>query len=178
MKNEKLANIISLVVIPALLVLFGIILLVNPDSASRLIASVVGWVLMAVGVMYAIGTITGSRSGADGQSTAKSGTAAAVAIILGAFLTARPLALAAVIGCIVGLGLLLQGIRQLRIQKNPGSIMTTVAGVLLILLPMTTSRIVFRLCGVAMIVFGGLSLYANFRSKNHLNPPDDGIFDV
>ena len=47
------------------------------------------------------------------------------------------------------------------------------AGVVLILLPMTTSRLMFSLCGLVVLIIGIVMLLDRLRDRKRLNEPED-----
>jgi len=49
----------------------------------------------------------------------------------------------------------------------------TVIGAVLILLPMTASRLVFTLCGIAVLVIGGIMFFDRIRGRRWIHEGDD-----
>lgn len=172
MKKNDILPFLSRLLTPALLIALGITLLVNPDSASVLIAKVIGWILVAVGVGFGIAALT-SRIGTSGKVFG-----AIVCIAIGSWLLNNPLALASGIGRFAGILLVIRGIQDIadagkRHHGTTLAVLTTVLGAVLLLLPMTTSRVVFSLCGVVMLIIGAAMLVDRLKDRRRLNEPED-----
>ena len=86
--------------------------------------------------------------------------------------------LAAALGRLVGILLAVRGIRDLldASQRHMGllsAVITLLLGVVLIALPMTTSRVVISLCGVLVIAVGAGILVDRVKIRRRLQEPDD-----
>lgn len=176
MNKDKLFSYIRLLWAPAALMLLGVILLFNPDSASVLISKLLGSLLILIGIGFGIAAITGD------QGKVSKGITAVILAVAGGWLTRNPLALAAWFGRIVGIILLLNGIQDMRSMRAMGKRfalpgLVTLVGLILILLPMTTTRLVFSVCGVVVLILGGIMLLDRLRSKR-LDSGDDKIVDA
>ena len=98
-------------------------------------------------------------------------------LVVGVWLLKNPLLLAAGIGRLVGILLLIRGIQDL-LSSNYGrgkvlSLITALLGLVLILLPMTTSRVVFSLCGLVVLVVGITMLIDRLRLRRLMGGDDD-----
>lgn len=169
MKKNDILSLLYQLASPIALIVLGAVLLLSPDSASALIAKILGWGIFLAGIGFGISGIAG-RSG-----TALKIFAAIVCIGLGGTLIRNPLILAANIGRFLGILLLIRGGRDF-FQSNHQSakvlsIVTAVLGVVLIVLPMTTSRLVFSLLGLVILVIGTAMLIERLRDRRRL---DDG----
>ena len=176
MSKEKLFSYIRLLWAPAALMILGVILLFNPDSASALISKLLGSVLILVGIGFGISAIAGERG------RVSKGITAVILAVAGGWLTRNPLALAAWFGRIVGIVLLLDGIQDMRTMRAMGKrfalpSLVALVGLVLILLPMTTTRLVFSVCGVVVLILGGIMLLDRLRSKR-LDSGNDKIVDA
>lgn len=169
MKKHDLRSLLSLLASPVLLMLLGVILLFNPDSAPALVSRVLGWCIFLAGIGFGVSAMVRS------SGTAWKVIAAIACLSLGGWLIRHPLAMAAGIGRLLGILLLIRGGRDI-FQKNGGlwGLVTAVLGLVLILLPMTTSRLVFSACGLVMAAAGVLMLLDRLR-RRRLEPgePDD-----
>lgn len=172
MKKQDILSLIQLLLVPGLLILLGLILIVNPDSASVLISRLIGYVLVACAVGTGIFAIL-SQSG-----KVKKGIAAVVLAIVGGWLMAHPLWLTAFISRLLGLLIMVNSGIELAyaLRQKRGVVFYGAAvaiGAVLILLPMTASRLVFTLCGIAVLVIGGIMLRDRIRGRRWLQEGDD-----
>ena len=105
-----------------------------------------------------------------------------VLVGLGRWLLTHPVAWAAWGGRIIGLLLLLRGIRDFTQSVLPQgkalSVLTAVLGLVLILMPMTASRMVFSLCGVVVLAVGGGMLAERIWEKKTRDPDDPNTIDA
>lgn len=163
-KTDGIA-LLKLFTMPLLLLVLGVILLLNPDSASIIIAKVMGWILIGSGVGYGIYALQRNR---------RFFTAVAC-LILGSVLLANPLILARNIGRVLGIILAVEGVQIL--MKHSGSkamgVLTLLGAVVLVMAPMTASRLVFSLCGLILICIGGAQLLERIRRKQLRKGGDD-----
>lgn len=146
------------------LILAGLVLIFCPDVASALVSRLLGWCITLVGIGFGIGAIV-NRSKAVRRGVIAVGLAC-----IGGFLSANPLVLAAFVGKLIGLLILLRGVRELFLahSRDYGQILglvITLAGAALILLPMTASRLVFSGCGLVILVSGVLMLVEKLRRR-------------
>lgn len=172
MKKQDLLSLLNLVLVPCLLILLGLVLVVNPDAASALLAGVVGYILIAGAIIGGIAAIVSTR-GKIGK-----GLFAVALAVIGGWLVRNPLILAAWIGRFVGVLILINSLPDLSYAHKQGrSILfhgiSALTGIVLILLPMTTSRLVFSLCGVAVLIIGALMLFDRIRGRRWLTAGED-----
>lgn len=181
MKKHDFLDVINLFLTPAVLIVLGLILVVNPDSASALIARIFGWLLLAAGVGFAVAALV------DRIGTVAKVISALLCLAVGSFLLRNPLVLAAGIGRLAGILLTLRGIQDMiaagRWHKGMlTAVITTIVGVILLVLPMTTSRLVLLVCGVVMLVSGVGMLAARLKFRRYLRqarePDDPNIIDA
>ena len=177
MKNNRVLNILYQLASPIAVTLLGLLLTVNPDSASVLIARVLGWALTIVGAGFGIGAIF------DREHRVRKAITAVAFACLGGTLSANPLLLAAWIGRIIGVLIALRGLRDLMISGSYGysrilALITAAVGVLLVVLPMTTSRLVFSLCGVVVLFIGIGMLLDRLKHRDLLDKGDSNIIDA
>lgn len=177
MNKDKVLNLIGILWAPVGLILLGLVLLFNPDSASALISRVLGWVLIAFGIGFGISAIV-SETGRTGKVIA----AIALAVV-GGWLTRNPLALAAWVGRVVGVLLVVDGVQDMFTLRRRGQrfalpLLVTVIGAVLILLPMTTTRLVFSLCGGVVLIIGIVMLIDRLRGQKKLGSGKSDIIDA
>lgn len=176
MKKRNISELVSRFATPVALLVLGLVLLLCPDAASALIAKVAGWGLTLAAVVVAVAMVV------DGNwSISKIVTILGLSF-LGRWLMRHPLAWAAWGGRIIGVLLLLRGIRdftQSSLKQGKAlSIVTAVLGLVLIVLPMTASRLVFSLCGVAILLCGGGMLAERIWERRYLEGDDPNIIDA
>ena len=176
MKKHQISELVSRFATPVVLIVLGLVLIFCPDTASALISKVVGWGLLMAGIVVAVAMVVDSN-----WSVSKVLTALTL-VILGRWLMTHPQAWAAWGGRIIGLLLLLRGIRDFTqsvlTQGKVLSILTAVLGLVLILMPMTASRMVFSLCGVVILAVGGGMLAERIWEKRNWEDDDPNIIDA
>lgn len=176
MKKYDFPTLLHLLGIPAVAVLLGLILLLNPDSAAALVGKILAAVLILVGVGMGYRVFRGNSG---------SIAPAVVCLVLGIWFSLKPLFLAESIGRILGILLMIRGIRNLvsHWQLTGGkprlhrglviSAVTALAGLVLIAMPLTTSRMLFSICGIILICVGCAEGYDRLRGRKYLDEGDD-----
>lgn len=176
MKKNDFAALAKRMLTPLLMILLGVVLMVRPDSASALVGKIAGWILIILGGGLILNTFL-TRSGLTGKVLF-----AAVALAAGIWLVRNPLRLAAAIGRIAGMLILIRSIQDIinasRWKCRMGyAIVAALTGTILILLPMTTSRLVMVFVGLIVTVLGVLT--ARDRLKfGKLLPDGENIIDA
>ncbi len=177
MKKNSFPELLYQLASPVAVTLLGLLLVVSPDSASILIARILGWGLTAVGIGFGIAAII------DRDHVIRKGITAALFACAGGTLSAKPLLLAAWIGRIIGLLIAGRGLRDLMLHRSYGysrilALITTVVGAILVVLPLTTSRLVFSLCGLVVLFIGIGMLADRLKHRKYLPKGDDNIIDA
>lgn len=177
MKKNSVLETLYQLASPIAVMLLGLLLVVNPDSASILIARILGWVLTIIGIGFGIAAII------DRDHAVHKGVTAVLFACAGGWLTANPLLLAAWIGRIIGVLIAIRGIRDLMISGSYGysrtlALITTAVGAILVVLPLTASRLVFSLCGILVLVLGTGMLMDRLKHRQRLPKGDDNIIDA
>ena len=164
-----------------LTILCGVILVMRPDTASALLSAVAGWALIAAGVAALIAGFTGSSGGSI--------VTGAVLLMAGAWLHRNPLMIASVIGFVAGFWVLRQGLKAMkdaqRSKRNGGlwipgavlAVLEALIGVRLMLSPLSISRMVLSIGGLALIAIGACTLAAHYKSTRYI-PEPGGIIDA
>lgn len=163
---------VKLLLTPVILMLLGIVLLVSPDSAAALLVRIIGWVLIAVAtglVIWAVTVPGGLASKVIG---------AVIFGLAGIWMVSHPLGLAAWLGRLVGILLLIQGVQDMiHVRSRQTAILlpllTAVAGAVLVALPMTTSRLVFRVIGAVVLAIGGFMLWDRLQNRGGGREPEN-----
>ena len=155
MKKTDVQTLIRLLLTPVLMVILGIMLVLRPDSASALVGKILGWVLLILGIGLVVESLIVKELNTSRVLFA------AVAAALGLWLLRNPLSLAAALGRIAGLLILVRAVQDIinATRWKCGmkyALLSAIIGGLLILLPMTTSRAVWVIVGILVIVVGVL----------------------
>lgn len=163
MKKQEILSAVQLYLAPVLVILLGLLLLISPDTASALISKILGGALSLVGFVLAAIALFGNRR------VGKLIFALAI-VACGGILSANPLLLASFAGRIVGILLLVDGIGDMINAHRRGirglmPLLVTILGAILVLMPMTASRLLFGLCGLAVTVVGFFMLLDRLRRK-------------
>lgn len=160
---------------PALTIFLGLVLLLHPDSVTSILGVAVGIVVALVGCGLLISFFFGNTK--DGLRLA----AAIILMILGFAVVKNPLSLASQLGRFIGILLVLQSVRELTgeipLRSKALSIVTGIAGLVLMLVPMTTSRLLISGCGVLVLVVG-IGMLAEVIRENRNGGPKDDIIDA
>ena len=177
MKNNHFLDMLYQLASPLAVTALGALLVISPDSASVLIARILGWGLTVIGIGFGIAAIF------DRSHAVRKGITAVLFACTGGVLSANPLLLAAWIGRIIGLLIAARGLRDLLISASYGysrilALITTVVGALLVVLPLTTSRLVFSLCGLVVLLIGIGMLADRLKQRKRLHKGDDNIIDA
>ena len=172
MKKQDILSLMQLLLVPILLILLGLILVVNPDTASVLISKLIGYALTLGAIGAGLAAIF-SHSG-----KVRKGVCAAVLAIVGGWLMMHPLWLTAWISRFLGILIMINsGMDLIYALKQKRNVLfhaaATAVGALLVLMPMSASRLVFTLCGVAVLVIGGVMFLDRVRGRRWLHEGDD-----
>ena len=164
MKKNDVFSLLQLYLAPVLVILLGVLLLINPDSASVLISKLIGSLLTLIGIGFGIAALVSDR-GRTGKLIM-----ALCVFSCGGILTANPLLLASFAGRVVGLLLLLDGLGDMINAHRRGirglmPLIVTILGGVLVLMPMTASRLVFGLCGLVVTIIGVVMLLDRVRNR-------------
>lgn len=166
--KRNMTDLITTFATPTLMIILSLVLMFSPDSAAALVGRVLGWGLTVCGIAVAAATFL------DRRFTAGRLLAGLVLLAGGTWLLRNPLVLAAGLGRFVGLVLLVRGGRDFVNSAIVGgralSLVTAVLGLVLILLPMTTSRIVFTLLGVLILITAVSELLQRLKSRRGGKP--------
>lgn len=175
--KENILSVIRLVATPVLLMVLGLILLIHPDSASALVAQILGWGLLIAGVVFAVSAIAGHFD------TVGKVLSAVCCFAVGAWLLRNPLMLAAGLGRLAGILLVVRGVQDIlnASRYHYGilpAVITTVLGAVLIALPMATSRFVMSLCGLLVLIVGVAILVDRLKNRRPKEPSESDIIDA
>lgn len=172
MKKEVVFEKIRLLLAPVLVIVLGLVLLFHPDSASILISRILGWSFGLVAIGFGIAAIV-SPQGRFGKVAG-----AVVFALVGGWLGSNPLLLAAWIGRFIGIFLVIDGVQDILHSRSQGTsflfpLVVALVGVVLVLLPMTASRLLFSVCGAVVVIVGVVMLLERLRGRKRLNGGED-----
>lgn len=177
MKQEKLAQVRQLS-LPVLLCLLGLVLLLSPDTASALLGKLAGVGLLVAGIVYVVDSLS------NRQALGRKLVVGLLCLAGAGWLLHDPLALAAWIGRIAGIVFVLLGLEKLSNARRMGlpvawPLVTTLAGVALVLSPMITSRLVLKGFGLVLAILGGVMILSRINRQKQLSEPQDpNIIDI
>ena len=175
MDTRKIENYVRLFGMDVLMVLGGLILLFNPDGATALVTKLIGGFLVIAGAGSLIRAAL-----RNAPIAAFDWLRHGMAIVMGVLLLANPHVLAKGIGLFFGLLLLIEGIRNL---KNGGvrllPVLTTAAGVLLVIFPRLLTQTLFWIGGIVLIVIGAVNILGKVNQMKRLEKySDPNIIDA
>ena len=175
MNKDRVKQIIRLYAWPVVLAVLGLILVFSPDTASALIAKILGWILIAIGTAAAIGAVLGAS-----YERVRLIVFAVLCLGVGIFVVSFPLVLAEALGRFFGIFLTIQGISGIRkaVQRKNAdlpyqysmisAVVTLAAGIILALLPLTLSRIILNICGLVLIVISVVNIVGVYQEQKAL----------
>lgn len=177
MNRKRFIYLLESYAAPILLSVAGLVMVLCPDSASALVSDVLAWGLIIVGVCLVLGIVI-----AQNYTSVFHWLQAAGCLGLGVFFLANPLLLAQLIGQVLGLLVLVQGINSIRHTVTDFgkvlSIITIIVGIILVVAPMSLSRLVLRILGVVMVVVGAGEMVDRFYLCKRHQSDDTGIIDA
>ena len=177
MKKNDFLQLICQLASPVAVTLLGLVLIVCPDTATALVARFLGWILTIIGIGFGIAAII------DRDHAIRKGITAVGFACAGGWLTANPLALAAWLGRLLGLLIAARGVRDLMLFRSRGysrilALITTAVGAVLVVLPLTTSRLVFSVIGIVVLLLGIGMLLDRLKQIRYLPKGKDNIIDA
>lgn len=167
MNRNQLTSYFDLCKGQLLMLLVGMVLTFWPGSAVALIIKIGGWILLATGIYNVIKSA--SRRG-DTQFWLRT----AFFLLVGVYVLLNPVTVTRLLGRIVAVLLIIQGVKDLR---GSGSrilgIATVVGGVVLFLLPATLTNALVMVLGVVLIVVGAIHLVEKLFLTRRLDSSSD-----
>lgn len=178
MNKNKFSQRLYQLASPVAVILLGLVLVVCPDTATALVARILGWILTLIGVGFGIAALL------DRDHIIRKGITAVGFACAGGWLTANPLVLAAWLGRLLGLLIAARGIRDLMLYSSRGysrmlALITAAVGAVLVVLPLTTSRLVFSVIGIVVLLLGIGMLLDRLKQMRYLpQGKDSNIIDA
>lgn len=174
MKKYDFPTLLNTFAVPGLQIVLGGIMLLNPDSATTLIARILGWVLVIAGGLSAAPMLSGKQEGSK-QKRFLSVTVLA----LGIWLLCNPMLLASALGRLLGILLLINNGRRVLDfwnHKQPLPLVDCVCagvGLLLVLVPLSASRMAISLVGLVLVAIGVAEGIDRLNGRKYLESGDD-----
>lgn len=171
MKRKNIPEAVRHLAMPVTLMVFGLLLLVFPDSASVIIAYGVGGILLLAGIIMGIGALLDRRLSQIFWTL--------VCLSLGTTLVGNPLLLARNVGHFLGILLAIEGGSCLRKGSRTFGTVLLAAAAVLVFSPMTLSRLLFSLCGAVVLIIGAVMLLSRLKQLRYLpQGKDRNIIDA
>lgn len=186
MKKYTPAQLVSLLAVPAALVLLGLVLLFSPDTASAFVGKLIAWCFLLAAAALAAAVFLGAPDRRSNRILW-----AVICAFAGIWLLRNPLTVAKFLGRVLGIALMIRGAQSaadnIRYQGKKllfsrGLILggvTLVMGAVLALVPLASSRMFFHIIGIVLICAGIAQGWDNLRGQKLLDEGDDPhIIDV
>ena len=186
MKKYTPAQLIPLLAGPVVTVLLGLVLLFSPDTASALVGKLIAWCCILAAAALGVGVLLRDSVRRNNRITW-----VVVFFAAGIWMLLNPLTIARILGRLLGIGLLIRGGQKLsgeleshgrKIVISPAfvlSVLTVIVGLILVVLPLATSRLVFNIVGIVLICVGIAQGADNLQGKKLLDEGrDPNIIDV
>lgn len=170
MKNIKIPEGAKQLAMPVTLMVFGLLLLIFPDSASVIIAYGVAGLLLLSGMGLGITALLDRRLSKLFWSL--------VCLSFGGTLLGNPLLLARNVGRFLGILLAIEGGSRLREGRSVFGWILLAAAAIVVLSPMSLSRLVFSLVGAVALVAGIALLVSRLKQPHYLPQGRDDIIDA
>ena len=173
MKKYNFPHLISLLGMPIFTTVLGLVLLLSPDTASALVGRLVAWVCILTAVAMIIGLRRISLFGNNNQILW-----IVIFLAAGLWMLRNPLSIAKFLGRVLGIALMIRGGRASGRSAGyrAGHL---VIGAVLVILPMISSRMLFNLVGIVMLLLGVTEAVSRLRGRKLLDEGHDpNIIDV
>lgn len=145
-------------------IVMGIALIIRPDFFTRVVGLVVGGVITAMGAVALLRYFIRTKTDPNNASGLISGV---ILVLAGVFVMVRPDFIPKVIAFVFGAYMLISGITNIQgafaLKKNNSTrwikamvsaVLTTLAGLMLVINPILLSDVTFRLMGVCLLISG------------------------
>jgi uncharacterized membrane protein HdeD (DUF308 family) len=186
MKKFTPSQLFSMLAVPAVTILLGLVLLFTPDTASALIGQLLAWCCLLSAAVLGAGVFFGAPARRSRRIAWTVISAAA-----GAWMLFNPLTVAKFLGRVLGIALMIRGAQSVadnlhysgkQLQITRGLVLaavTLIAGAVLAVLPLASSRLLFNIIGIVLICVGTAQAVDRIRGRKLLDGGDDpNIIDV
>lgn len=174
MNNKELTACVKAMLLPAVLAVMGLTMVINPDSATRLMGVLMGWGILVAGGFCVY------RAVRDVSRRVPMALGAVVCLLIGWRMLSNPMALAESVGRIAGVVLLLKGISDatnaLTPRRKRAGRIGILIGVILLVLPLSASRVLLSMVGVGLAAVGVALGAEKIRNHRLLNTWEDSEY--
>lgn len=173
MDKRKLKELGKRYGIGAFLILCGAVLILFPDHAVSLVTKLMALVLVATGIYNVIKLILTRNLSHNPIWTV-------LYLLVGGYMLSHPMVIADMLGRILGLFLVSQGVSDMTHSAHPRAknlgLLTLIAGIVLVVLPRTLTDTLLGLVGLILIIVGIINLLG--KSGRALPKGDPNIIDA
>lgn len=162
-------------------IVMGIALIIRPDFFTRVVGLVVGGVITAMGAVALLRYFIRTKTDPNNASGLISGV---ILVLAGVFVMVRPDFIPKVIAFVFGAYMLISGITNIQgafaLKKNNSTrwikamvsaVLTTLAGLMLVINPILLADVTFRLMGVCLLISGMSNIGGTLLTgRNKQNP--------
>ena len=163
-------------------IVMGVALIIRPDLFTRVVGLVIGGIITTMGAVALMRYFIRTKTDPDNASGLVSGV---VLIVAGVFVMVRPDFIPKVIAFVFGAYMLISGITNIQgamnLRKNSSTrwtkamvsaVLTTLAGLLLVINPIIAVDFAFRLMGVCLLISGLSNITGTLLTGGNKQEPD------
>lgn len=173
MEKQKLKEFFKRYGLGVFLIFCGLVLVLFPDHAVALVTKLMVWVLVTAGVYNVVKLILTRTATQNPIWTV-------LLLVVGGYMLLNPMIIADMLGRILGLCLVSQGVSDMTRSHHPKAktlgTLTLVAGIVLVILPRTLTDTLLGFVGLVLIVVGVINVVAQKKPK--LPTGDPNIIDA
>lgn len=163
---------------PALTCVLGLVLICSPGSLTVTLARLIGIVIALVGIGKLVSFFREMQLKKDYWGLA----GAVILLVLGFSILRNPVSLEKQTMRLIGILLIMQAVRgytdPLAAHDQVTSTLLTIAGAVLLLMPLAVSRLVVVLCGIVVLLIGIGNVLDLAKGRTHPTGSDDDIIDA
>ena len=146
----------------------GLVLMLNPAGAMAWLIQLLGWILVGFGAAKLLVPVLNYRPVSTGSWVWNG-----LMIAAGVILLARPLLLVDLMGQVLGVMILVAGLRGLRNGREKRDILTVIGGVILLVMPRALTNPVLIAIGAVLLVVGGVRIAGDILQRKYLEEGED-----
>ena len=152
----------------------GLVLMLNPAGAMAWIIKLLGWILVGFGAAKLIVPVMNHRTVSTGSWVWNG-----LSIAAGVILLTWPLLLVDLMGQVLGVMLLVAGLRNVRKGMENRDIIMVIGGVVLLVMPRALTNTVMMAIGAVLLALGGIRIAGYIRQRKYLEQgKDPNIIDA